>query len=165
MTEECACAKGYICTQTLCLSVCPSIYPSVCLSIHPTICLSVLSIHLSVCLSVCLLLHRSKLEQDKLGAHHTKVVERLESEVSALQAELDNSRLVESALQEKVERQEALLSQWREQENSNSAFSGLESEVGTLQTTVAALEREKETLTLKVGKREAGVLSWLLQQH
>ena len=141
--------KGYICTQTL----------SVCLCIHLSVCPS-------ICLSVCLLLHRSKLEQDKLGAHHTKVVERLESEVAALQAELDNSRLVESALQEKVERQEALLSQWREQENSNSSFSGLESEVGTLQTTVAALEREKETLTLKVGESEAGFLAGCCyQQH
>ena len=98
-----------------------------------------------------MLLHRSKFEQDKLGAQHSKVVERLESDVAALQAELDNARLVEAALQEKVERQELLLSQWREQDNSNSTFSGLESEVGTLQTTVAALDRDKEELTLKVG--------------
>lgn len=112
---------------------------------------------LSVRVCVCVLLHRSKLEQDKLGAQHSKVVERLESEVAALQAELDNSRLVETALQEKVERQEVLLSQWREQENSNSTFSGLESEVGTLQTTVATLERDKDALTLKVGWQLLGL--------
>ena len=119
------------------------------------------SVCLSVCLSVFVLLHRSKLEQDKLGVQHSKVVERLESEVAALQAELDNSRLVEAALREKVERQEDLLSQWREQENSNSTFSGLESEVGTLQTTVAALERDKEALTLKVGGQLLGGSGWL----
>lgn len=114
---------------------------------------------LSVCtdthtLSLSLLLHRSKLDQGKLEAHYSKVVERMESEVASLQAELDNSRLVEIALQEKVERQEVLLSQWRVQDNSNSTFSGLESEMGTLQCTVAALERDKETLALKVGAQE-----------
>ena len=110
---------------------------------------------LTLCLALCYCIYRSKLDQDKLEAHHSKVVERMESEVASLRAELDNSRLVEIALQEKVERQEVLLSQWRVQDNSNSTFSGLESEVGTLQCTVAALEREKETLALKVGAQES----------
>ena len=98
------------------------------------------------------LMHRNKVDQDKLEALHSKVVERLEGEVAILQAEVDNARLVEAALQEKVERQAELLSQWKERDNSNSTFSGLESEVGALQSAVAALEKDKDTLTLKVSE-------------
>lgn len=99
------------------------------------------------------LVHRSKIEQDMLEAQHSKVVERLQSEVASLQAEVDNGQLVEAALQEKVERQEELLAQWKERDNSNSTFSGLESEMGALQCAVEALEKDKDTLTLKVSEQ------------
>lgn len=107
------------------------------------------------------LVHRSKIEQDKMESQHSKVVERLESEVSSLQAEVDNGQLVEAALREKVERQEELLAQWKERDNSNTTFSGLESEVGALRSAVAALEKDKDTLTLKVSEQVTSKLMCL----
>ena len=93
---------------------------------------------------------REHLELEKLQVTHTKTVARLEGKVSELLDELDGASRSYDTLKEKLERQELLLSEWKEKANNKSNTSYLEVEMGSLQSTVAQLERENDELLVKV---------------
>ena len=90
------------------------------------------------------------LEFEKLQNSHTKTVAHLEAKVSGLIDELDSAREEQENMKEKLERQELLLSQWKEKAKSSPNTTFLEVEMGTLQNTVTKLERENEELIVKV---------------
>ena len=93
---------------------------------------------------------REHLELEKLQVTHTKTVARLEGKVSELIDELDGASRSYDTLKEKLERQELLLSEWKEKANNKSNTSYLEVEMGSLHSTVAKLERENDELLVKV---------------
>jgi chromosome segregation ATPase len=98
---------------------------------------------------------REHLELEKLQVTHTKTVARLEGKVSELIDELDGASRSYDTLKEKLERQELLLSEWKEKANNKSNTSYLEVEMGSLQSTVAKLERENDELLVKLQDEEA----------